>query len=242
MPATPCSPARPKGLVGREVVRLWSGPGTLHLLARRPLPNPGRNRRVHVVDFAALPPLPRAESALCCLGTTIAVAGSKAAFRAVDHDAVVAFARAAQAAGVRRFAVVAALGAERHATNFYSRVKGEVEQALAGLEFATLVIARPSRFWRATAPRSSSPGGAAGGSRSHSTKPLLPLLPMRWRPIDACACCCARRQQLFVDPAKHRRPRARLGQDTVLGCRRAQETGGHALPTVYAVFFAATSW
>ena len=40
------------------------------------------------------------------------MAGSQAAFRAVDFDAVLAFARAAQQAGVKRFGVVSALGAD----------------------------------------------------------------------------------------------------------------------------------
>jgi N-methylhydantoinase A/oxoprolinase/acetone carboxylase beta subunit len=45
------------------------------------------------------------------LWTTIAVAGSPEALRALDLDAVLALARAAKAAGVQRFAVVCALGA-----------------------------------------------------------------------------------------------------------------------------------
>ena len=53
-----------------------------------------------VADFAALPPLPPARVAISALGTTIRAAGSQAAFRAVDHDAVLSFARAAKAAGV----------------------------------------------------------------------------------------------------------------------------------------------
>ena len=48
------------------------------------------------------PALPASDWAFCCLGTTIKQAGSQAAFRAVDHDAVLAFAAAAQAAGARR--------------------------------------------------------------------------------------------------------------------------------------------
>ena len=99
------------GLIGRELARQWDGPGLLHLLVRRPLEIRGVAaplQRVHLLDFAALPALPRAVEAYCCLGTTIKAAGSQAAFRAVDFDAVLAFARAAQSAGVQRFAVVSA--------------------------------------------------------------------------------------------------------------------------------------
>ena len=96
-----------------------------------------------VADFAALPPLPPAEGAICALGTTIRVAGSQTAFRAVDHDAVLAFARAAQAAGVSRFIVVTAVGADPGSSVFYSRVKGEVERELTSLGFARLDIVQP---------------------------------------------------------------------------------------------------
>jgi uncharacterized protein YbjT (DUF2867 family) len=96
-----------------------------------------------VADFAALPPLPPAEVAICALGTTIRVAGSQAAFQAVDYDAVLAFARAAQTAGVSRLIVVTAVGADPGSSVFYSRVKGEVENGLTSLGFARLDIIQP---------------------------------------------------------------------------------------------------
>lgn len=171
------------GLVGRELCRLWPGPGHLRLLVRRPLPAaPGA--AAMVVDFAALPPLPPAAWAFCALGTTIKAAGSQAAFRAVDHDAVLTLARAARAAGVRRFGVVSALGADPLSGNFYSRVKGEVEAALGGLGFETLVIARPSLL---AGDRESLGQPARPGERFALalTRPLAPLIPAAWRPIAA---------------------------------------------------------
>jgi len=171
------------GLVGREIARQWSGPGTLHLLVRRPMPAPPRCA-VHVVDFAQLPALPPAGAAFCALGTTIKVAGSQAAFAAVDRDAVLAFARAAQAAGVRRFALVSALGANPRSTNFYSRVKGEAEAALEAMGFESLVIARPSLL---AGDRASlgQPERRGEVLTLALTKPLLPLIPLAWRPIQA---------------------------------------------------------
>jgi uncharacterized protein YbjT (DUF2867 family) len=87
--------------------------------------------------------LPAAEVAICALGTTIRAAGSQAAFRAVDHDAVLAFARAAKGAGVTRFIVVTAVGADANSSVFYSRVKGEVERDLTSIGFARLDIIQP---------------------------------------------------------------------------------------------------
>jgi uncharacterized protein YbjT (DUF2867 family) len=96
-----------------------------------------------VADFAALPALPPATVAISALGTTIRAAGSQAAFRAVDYDAVLAFARATQAAGVKHFIVITAVGADANSSVFYSRVKGEVERDLAALGFARFDIVQP---------------------------------------------------------------------------------------------------
>jgi uncharacterized protein YbjT (DUF2867 family) len=86
----------------------------------------------------------RCDDAFCCLGTTIKDAGSREAFRAVDHAAVLAFAWAAQRAGAQRFFVVSALGADPASRVFYNRVKGETDAALEILGFSTLGIFRPS--------------------------------------------------------------------------------------------------
>jgi uncharacterized protein YbjT (DUF2867 family) len=175
------------GLIGTEVARQWTGPGLLHLLLRRPVTPAGAAphlQRVHVVDFGALPALPRASDAFCCLGTTIKAAGSQAAFRAVDFDAVLAFARAARRAGVKRFAVVSALGANPSSAAFYNRVKGEMEEALAGLGFASLVIVRPSLL---AGDRTALGQPRRVGERLALalTAPLAPLIPKTWRPIAA---------------------------------------------------------
>jgi uncharacterized protein YbjT (DUF2867 family) len=82
--------------------------------------------------------------AFCCLGTTMKKAGSKEAFRAVDFDAVVAFAEAAREKGAQRFLLVSSIGADAGARTFYLRTKGEAEDALAKLGFPQLVIVRPS--------------------------------------------------------------------------------------------------
>lgn len=88
--------------------------------------------------------IPGATHLFCCLGTTIKTAGSQAAFRQVDFDYVVRFAEAGRAAGARRMMVVSSVGADARSGNFYLRVKGEMEQALAGMGFEALHIFRPS--------------------------------------------------------------------------------------------------
>lgn len=142
-----------------------------------------------MADYAALgqagaTALPALDCAICALGTTIKDAGSQAAFRAVDVDAVIAFARAAQAAGAKRFGVVSALGADPDSRVFYNRCKGEMEAALRELAFDVLVIARPSLLLgnRATLGQKARRGEAL----AQTTMPLLAwAIPKRYAPIAA---------------------------------------------------------
>jgi uncharacterized protein YbjT (DUF2867 family) len=135
------------GLVGRELLAgLLREPRVraVHVLARRELANTHPKLTVHRVDFAALCALPPADEVYLALGTTIKVAGSQQAFRAVDFDANLAVAGAARAAGARRLGLVSAMGADAGSTIFYNRVKGELEDAVAHLGFEGVVVARPS--------------------------------------------------------------------------------------------------
>jgi uncharacterized protein YbjT (DUF2867 family) len=135
------------GLVGREILNrllLDDSVAAIHTVGRRELALQHPKLTQHVVDLQALPALPHADECYIALGTTIKTAGSQQAFRAVDYDAVVKVARAAKAAGARRLGVVSAMGASAKSNVFYSRVKGEMEEALAAIRFDALVIARPS--------------------------------------------------------------------------------------------------
>jgi uncharacterized protein YbjT (DUF2867 family) len=85
----------------------------------------------------------RADGAICAIGTTRAKAGSAAAFRAVDHDLVIAMARRLRAGNVQRFALTSALGADARSWFLYPRTKGEVEEAIMALGFPSLTILRP---------------------------------------------------------------------------------------------------
>jgi uncharacterized protein YbjT (DUF2867 family) len=177
------------GLVGRQLVRcLVSNRRTTRVVAlirRDPTKLRQHEKLEHLTfDVQHLVGLPTAQECYIALGTTIKVAGSEQAFRAVDHDAVLAMAHAAQAAGVKRLAVVSALGADASSAVFYNRVKGEVEQALASLGFERLVIARPSLL---------KGNRDALGQRFRPmertvlalTSPIEPWLPASWRPIGA---------------------------------------------------------
>jgi len=152
-------------------------------LGRRPVSKQHPRLTQRTVDFARLEAeaLPASDDAFCCLGTTIKKAGSQEAFRAVDHDAVLAFAKAARKSGARRFLVVTALGADSRSRVFYNRVKGEAEEALKGVGFETLVILRPSLLLGDRAE--SRPGERAAIVVSRALGPLL--RPFGGRPIEA---------------------------------------------------------
>lgn len=139
------------GLVGGELLRLlladdhWD---KVVAVGRRKLSLEHPKLIQVLTEFT--PPLhlgdiPPPDAAFCCLGTTIKKVGYvKAAFRMVDHDSVVAFAEAAKQKGARVFVHVTTLGADPHSRNFYSAVKGEVEESVAALDFSSTYALRPS--------------------------------------------------------------------------------------------------
>jgi uncharacterized protein YbjT (DUF2867 family) len=108
------------------------------------IPGVSSTHRVMQVDYTALPALPPIDDAYCCLGTTIKKAGTQAAFRQVDFDAVLAVATRAREAGAKQFLVVSALGASTKSPIFYNRVKGEMEEAVATIGFDAVHIFQPS--------------------------------------------------------------------------------------------------
>lgn len=175
------------GLVGQELLRGLLADRTVkqvHSLGRRKPALQHAKLSTHIVDFAALPAVPRCQEVYLALGTTIKVAGSQAAFRALDHDANLAVAKAALAAGARRVGLVSAMGASASSPVFYNRVKGELEEAVGTLGFEGLVFARPSLL---VGDRTSLGQPTRTGERMGFAlgKALGLLVPANYRPIDA---------------------------------------------------------
>ncbi len=80
----------------------------------------------------------------CCLGTTIKQAGTKKAFRTVDHDYVLRAAYLGRDMGACRFFVITAMGADPKSLIFYNRIKGQVEEDLRLVPFRAIHVFRPS--------------------------------------------------------------------------------------------------
>ena len=169
------------GLTGEHLLdRLLNEPTITRVLApsRRPLAkhphleNPVGDPSVFLPELSG-----QVDIAFCCLGTTIKQAGSQEAFRAVDHDMVVAFAKRAREMGARHLIVLSAIGADPKSSVFYNRVKGEMEQSLRAQEWPQLTIARPSLLiGDRTEPRLSEQLAA----------PLSRLIPGKYHGIEAC--------------------------------------------------------
>lgn len=170
------------GLVGREVLRLaLLDEAVTRVVAptRRPLPAHPKLENP-VVDFGQLPTQAawwQADAAICTLGTTLRDAGSPAAFRRVDFDYVLAFARLARAGGAHAFALTSSLGADPASRHLYLRTKGEVEQAVQALDYPSLTVVRPSLI---------------GGERERRR----PLEHLGMRVLQAMAWCLPRRYRI----------------------------------------------
>jgi uncharacterized protein YbjT (DUF2867 family) len=116
------------------------------------------------------------DAVICALGTTKAKAGSEEAFRHVDYELPLVFARACHAAGVETFALVSAIGASASSMFFYAKTKGELERDIRHIGFRSLTICRPSII---AGPRNEV--RAAEGFVLALSRVLAPVLPKQFR-------------------------------------------------------------
>ncbi|MCH5715628.1 NAD(P)H-binding protein [Niabella hibiscisoli] len=120
-------------------------------LVRKPLSLHHAKLQVQVINFdnpRQWQDLVRGDMAFSCLGTTLKAAGSKEAQYKVDYEYQLAFARAASLNAVPAFVLVSAGMANPKSLVFYSRMKGELEQAILALSFESLTLLRPGLLSR----------------------------------------------------------------------------------------------
>ncbi len=177
------------GLVGGHVLRLLLADPSYErvtIFVRRELPVSNRKLAQRVLEFDRLTELgdfPRVHDVFCCLVTTIAQAGSQAAFRRVDFTYVVELARAASRHRADQFLLVSAVGAAARSRVFYNRVKGETEDAVQRVSFAGIHIFRPSLLLGARTDPRPAERAASLVARALSWTLIGPL--KRYRPIRA---------------------------------------------------------
>ena len=129
----------------------------IHSFVRKPMSISHPKLHAHVVNFdtpEAWADLLHGDVAFSCLGTTLAVAGSKDAQWRVDYDYQYAFAEHCKNNGVSTFVLVSAAGAKAQSKLFYNRMKGALEEAVKKLNFPRLLIFQPSILIRSNSDRS----------------------------------------------------------------------------------------
>jgi uncharacterized protein YbjT (DUF2867 family) len=135
------------GLVGQECLRLLLNRyASVTSLVRKPTGRSHLRLVERRIDFDRIDTIeiPRGAHVYSALGTTIKKAGSEEAFRRVDFDYPKMLAARAAAAGAARFALVSSVGADKSSGNFYLRVKGELEEAIAQMPLDAALFFRPS--------------------------------------------------------------------------------------------------
>ena len=177
------------GLVGAELLDLLLADPEVahaHSVVRRPSGRTDQALVEQVVDFgnlAAVALEAPIDEAYCCLGTTMRAAGSREAFRRVDYELVVAFARLALRLGAASLTVISSLGADPSSRSFYLRTKGEAERELIALGLPSLGIVRPSLLLGQR--RELRIGERAGEVALRIASPLLAGSLARYRPVHA---------------------------------------------------------
>ena len=147
------------GATGKQLVQQLlqdSQVEKITIFVRRPLGFADPKLQVEVVDFAdsaSWADKVRGDVLFSCLGTTLKAAGSKQAQRVIDFDYPVAFAQAAKQNGVAKVVLISAQGANPQSRVFYSRLKGELEQAHIALNLPHLIIFRPPLLERENSDR-----------------------------------------------------------------------------------------
>jgi uncharacterized protein YbjT (DUF2867 family) len=138
------------GLVGRELVKqllLETDIKSIKIFFRRKSGFEHPKLEEHIIDFdkpAAWKHLVAGDVLYSTLGTTLKQAGSKPAQYKVDYTYQYQFAQAAAENGVPTFVMVSSAGANASSSIFYSKMKGELDEAVQKLSFTHCVILRPS--------------------------------------------------------------------------------------------------
>jgi len=85
-----------------------------------------------------------ADEVFCCIGTTAKKTPDKELYRKIDFGIPVKAAQLCKKNAIATFVVVSSLGADPHSSIFYSRTKGEMEEAVLAVKLRNTFILRPS--------------------------------------------------------------------------------------------------
>lgn len=110
----------------------------------------------YVVDFdqpVLWAKLVQGDVLFSCLGTTLAVAGSKTNQYKVDFTYQYEMAKIASDNGVKRLVLVSSAGAKATSGNFYLSMKGKLDETVQQLRFESTSILRPGQLYGNRLPK-----------------------------------------------------------------------------------------
>jgi len=134
----------------------------IHVFVRKPVNIRNNKLKVNVVDFdkpEEWKSKVKGDVVFSCLGTTLKAAGSKEGQRKVDFAYQYEFAKAAKENNVDDYILVSSYGASPKSKIFYSKMKGELEEAVKQLHFTKITIFKPGMLERKDSNR---PGEVLG--------------------------------------------------------------------------------
>lgn len=85
-----------------------------------------------------------ADEVFCCVGTTSSKTKDRSVYRAIDFGIPVAAAKLARENNIPSLLVMSSMGADAKSKIFYSRTKGEMEQAVLDQKIQNTYILQPS--------------------------------------------------------------------------------------------------
>ncbi|WP_264740085.1 NAD(P)H-binding protein [Cytobacillus firmus] len=147
------------GATGKDLLDLLLEDDSFHqvdIFVRRDLHIRHDKLKVHVIDFDNSEQwkyLVKGDVLFSCLGTTLKAAGSKEAQWKIDYDYQYQFAQAARENNVSNYVLVSSGSSSPDSLFFYTRMKGQLEEAVKALGFPKLSIFKPPVLIRKNSDR-----------------------------------------------------------------------------------------
>lgn len=142
------------GAVGLDLVEMLLKDDTfsgVEVFVRRAMPMENGKLTTHIVDFKQLEDwqdMIKGDVVFSCMETTLKAAGSKERQYEIDYTYQLEFAQAAHSNDVAAYILVSSAMANAKSKFFYTRMKGELEDAIQQLHFQQEVIMRPPSLIR----------------------------------------------------------------------------------------------
>lgn len=128
--------------------------------------------------------LEESDAVFCAVGTTQKkVRGDKEAYRKVDYNIPVYTARFCAETGCQNFLLISSVGADKNSSNFYLKLKGEVEESVRQSGIHSISVFRPSILLGSRSE--SRPGERVGQVAMQVFSPLLIGSWRKYKPISA---------------------------------------------------------